>query len=65
LDNGVGREKAAEIQASSIKLYKSRGIDLVMERINILNTLTYDIRLFTEDMTPNGTRVNIFFNHKK
>lgn len=65
LDNGVGREKAAEIQASSFKLYKSRGIDLVMERINILNTLTYDIRLFTEDMTPNGTRVNIFFNHKK
>ena len=65
LDNGVGREKAAEIQASSIKLYKSRGIDLVMERINILNTLTYDIRLFTEDMTPSGTRVNVFFNHKK
>ena len=65
LDNGVGREKAAEIQASSIKLYKSRGIDLVMERISILNTLTYDIRLFTEDMTPNGTRVNVFFNHKK
>lgn len=65
LDNGVGRNKAAEIQASSIKLYKSRGIDLVMERINILNTLTYDIRLFTEDITPNGTRVNVFFNHKK
>jgi len=65
LDNGVGRDKAAEIQASSIKLYKSRGIDLVMERINILNTLTYDIRLFTEDMPPNGTRVNVFFNHKK
>ncbi len=65
LDNGVGRDKAAEIQASSIKLYKSRGIDLVLERINILNTLTYDIRLFTEDLTPNGTRVNVFFNHKK
>ncbi len=65
LDNGVGREKAAEIQASSIKLYKSRGTDLVMERINILNTLTYDIRLFIEDMSPNGTRVNVFFNHKK
>jgi ligand-binding sensor domain-containing protein len=63
-DNGVGRKKAAEIQSESIKIYKSRGIDLVKERVQILNTLDYDIRIFTEDMEPQGTRVNIFFNIK-
>lgn len=63
-DDGVGRKKAADIQSESIKLYKSRGIDLVKQRINILNTLNYDIRIFTEDIDPTGTRVTIFFNHK-
>jgi ligand-binding sensor domain-containing protein len=63
-DNGVGRKKAAEIQSGSIKIYKSRGIDLVRERVQILNTLDYDIRIFTEDLVPQGTRVSIFFNVK-
>ncbi|MBK7525546.1 MAG: histidine kinase [Saprospiraceae bacterium] len=63
-DDGVGRKKAADIQAESIKLYKSRGIDLVNQRIKILNSLHYDIRVFTEDIDPTGTRVTIFFNHK-
>ena len=63
-DNGVGRARAAEMQKNSIKIYKSRGIDLVKERIAILNTLDYDIKIFTEDILPQGTKVTIFFNYK-
>lgn len=63
-DDGVGRKKASEIEESKIKVYKSRGLELVRQRVDILNTLDYDIRIFTEDLTPHGTRVNIFFNLK-
>jgi LytS/YehU family sensor histidine kinase len=63
-DNGVGRKKSEEYQNATIKVHQSRGIDLVKQRVDILNTLDYDIRIFTEDLTPQGTRVNIFFNLK-
>jgi len=64
-DNGVGRNRAAQMQAETIRAYKPMGIDLVMQRVKILNTLDYDIRVYTEDLSPQGTRVNIFFNLKE
>ncbi len=64
-DNGVGRNRAAKMQAETIRAYKPMGIDLVMQRVKILNTLDYDIRVYTEDLSPQGTRVNIFFNLKE
>jgi len=63
-DNGVGRKKSEEIQNSTIKVHQSRGVELVKQRVDILNKLDYDIRIYTEDLSPQGTRVNIFFNLK-
>lgn len=58
-DDGVGRERAAEIQQRSHKIYKSHGSRLVQERAAILNELGYDISIHTEDRLNGGTTVSI------
>lgn len=58
-DDGVGREKALEIQQSSLRIYRSYGTKLVEERIELLNKKDYDIKYFIEDRQEGGTRVTI------
>ena len=58
-DNGVGREKASELQQNSFKKYKSRGTDLVNRRVKILNEMGYNINIQTNDRTKGGTVVTI------
>lgn len=63
-DNGVGREKAGEIQKKSLKKYKSRGTELVNRRVEILNEMGYDIQISTNDRLHGGTVVNIQIGYK-
>ena len=58
-DDGVGRDRADEIQHNSQKLYKSHGSRLVKERAAILNELGYHIDIETTDRPGGGTRVTI------
>jgi ligand-binding sensor domain-containing protein len=63
-DNGVGRKKAAELQQSSFKKYKSRGTDLVSRRVEILNEMGYTIDIKTDDGLKEGTIVTIKIGYK-
>lgn len=63
-DDGVGREKAAEIQSKSLKKYKSRGIELVRRRVEVLNEMGYEIEIQTHDRVKGGTVVSIQIGYK-
>ncbi len=64
-DNGIGREKAYEIKTRSTLSYKSRGMQLVKERLKVLNVVgnqNIDINiedLYDDERISNGTRVTI------
>jgi len=64
-DNGVGRERAAEIRRESGIERKSRGMMITGERLEILNQYTKDtytvnvVDLFDEKGQAAGTRVLI------
>lgn len=64
-DNGVGREKAAEIKRASGIERQSRGMLITGERLEILNQYTKEayavkvIDLFDKQGVPCGTRVEI------
>ena len=63
-DNGIGRERAAEIEGE--KTYESKATQIILERIRLLNEthphgrfeVNY-IDLFKDDDTPAGTRVEV------
>lgn len=63
-DDGVGRAKAAELQLTSIKKYKSRGTQLVKKRVEILNEMGYEIEINTDDRLKGGTVVTIKIGYK-
>ena len=63
-DNGVGRQRAAEIQQNSIKSYKSRGTELVARRVGILNETGYNIDIQINDRPNGGTVVMVFIGYK-
>ncbi len=64
-DNGVGRKKASEIKQQTDNLRKSKGLTLIGERLNLLNTIHpgqtefsfHD--LYDEKGIPQGTRVDV------
>ena len=58
-DNGIGREKAQELQKKSLAKYKSLGTDLVLNRIDVLKKIGYFIEIFIEDRPNNGTKVKL------
>lgn len=58
-DNGVGRQRAAEIQRRSHQIYKSHGTRLVEDRVAILNEMGYHITIETDDRSDGGTIVTI------
>ena len=59
-DNGIGREKSELLKRDSIKLYQSRGLDLINKKIDILNDLDYHIRIEYKD-SDEGTEVLVVF----
>ncbi len=64
-DDGVGRKKAASIQASKYKGYESRGTSIVSERLETLKTIEdMNIHIEITDLEKGGlaagTQVDIF-----
>ena len=57
-DNGVGMRKAKDLQAASGFRYISRGRELTLRRIELLNKLGFKITLSTES-NDKGTIINI------
>lgn len=60
-DDGIGLLQSKELKNDSIKLYKSRGIELIQKKIKILNDLGYTIHFEYNDVEI-GTTVTIYFN---
>ena len=64
-DNGIGREQAARLKSLSATRYKSLGMGLTRERIDILNrleSLGIQVSIMdkrTPDGRPEGTRVEV------
>jgi ligand-binding sensor domain-containing protein len=59
IDDGVGRKRAKEIQQSHIQMYKSRGTQILEERIAIMREIGYGINVDTFDNKKNGTIVEL------
>ncbi len=65
IDNGVGRHAALEAKRKSLKTYKSRGTQIVQEKIALLNTRQddhYSVKttdLMDHEGRPSGTKVVI------
>jgi ligand-binding sensor domain-containing protein len=66
-DNGIGREKAAQMRKEAGVLHDSKGMDITFNRIESLNALTgMNISIVVEDMkdekqAPSGTKAIIEF----
>jgi ligand-binding sensor domain-containing protein len=66
IDNGIGREKSAEMKRNSAKEHKSMGMDITKQRLQILNSVNnsnLSVRindLKDEKGLPAGTKVDIF-----
>lgn len=58
-DDGIGRQAASELQASSMGSFKSRGTALVYERIRLLNNMGQYIELDITDRPGGGTIVQL------
>ena len=63
-DNGVGRQRARELQQSSLKKYRSRGTELVKRRVELLNQMGYIISIETADRPTGGTIVSIHLDYQ-
>jgi ligand-binding sensor domain-containing protein len=59
IDNGVGRKRAKEIQDSFIRMYKSRGTQILEERIKIMQELGHGISVESRDNPQGGTIVEL------
>ncbi len=59
-DDGIGRAKSQEMKKESIKLYQSRGLELINKKIEILNDLDYQINIEYVD-SEEGTEVRVKF----
>jgi ligand-binding sensor domain-containing protein len=58
-DDGVGIEKAIELQKESFVVHSSLGSKIVKERVQLLNELGYNIEINTFTRLPQGTIVQI------
>lgn len=61
-DNGIGVRKAKDLQAASGFRYISRGRELTLRRIELLNKLGFKIS-YNTNSHENGTVVNIIIEH--
>jgi hypothetical protein len=70
-DNGIGRNKAAEIKSKSIEQKKSMGLQITSQRLALLNKNNSDVAMFhVEDIVDQegnagGTRVILQVNYKE
>ena len=59
IDDGIGRKRSAQNREKSIRAHKSRGLQLIMQRVQLLNELNYTIQIDFEDPESGGTIVII------
>ncbi len=70
-DDGIGREKAAEIRSRSGLKHKSKGMEITQKRLEILNKSNKSqpnviiTDLLDENHNPTGTRVEILIIYKE
>jgi LytS/YehU family sensor histidine kinase len=57
-DDGIGIDRADELKKNSKLLYTSRGKELTLKRIKLLNEMGYDIRVGIES-SGSGTKVTL------
>ena len=58
-DNGVGRTRAKEIQKNYIRMYKSRGTQLIEERIKIMQELGLGVSVVPDENPVGGTLITL------
>jgi hypothetical protein len=58
-DDGIGRVAMQQLQEQTIKIYESKGTQIVRQRIDYLNQLGYAIRTETDDRRGGGTVVTL------
>lgn len=61
VDNGIGRQRSAELKTENQKKHNSTGLKNTQERLNIINRIYHsDYKVFIEDLAGgNGTRVQL------
>lgn len=60
-DDGVGRQRSAELKTENQKKHNSTGLRNIEERLAIINKVyQLDYRVHIEDRESNGTRVSIY-----
>jgi len=60
-DDGVGRQRSAELKTENQKKHNSTGLKNIEERLAIINKVyQLDCRVHIEDRRDNGTRVSVF-----
>jgi hypothetical protein len=62
-DNGIGRKESMERKKDSIPANKSRGLELIKKRVEVLNQLGYHIEIAFDDPIEGGTKVIIKIQH--
>ena len=64
LDDGIGIARSTELQKSSIKEFKSQSLELINQRIQVLNSMGENLHLKIEDIENYGVKQTIFFGQK-
>ncbi len=59
IDDGIGRKQAMQNKEKSIQANKSRGLQLIVSRVEMLSELDYNIKIGFEDPETGGTVVVI------
>ncbi|NOT36389.1 MAG: histidine kinase [Saprospiraceae bacterium] len=64
-DDGIGIEKAQELQKNAFHTHESLGSKIIRERIELLNELGYNISIETKARIPKGTIVQIIIKEEE
>jgi LytS/YehU family sensor histidine kinase len=67
-DNGIGRNKAAEMKSKYRKTHQSKGMELLQKRFELIkiefgSQIQIDIEDLKEGSEPMGTKVSLFIPH--
>ena len=65
LDDGIGIARSTELQRASIKEFKSQSLELINQRIKVLNTMGENISLEIKDIEGVGVEQYISFREKE
>jgi signal transduction histidine kinase len=64
IDNGIGRQKSKEIKAKTPFIYKSFGMEVNRERLELLKSKVDVIDLWDDNGNAAGTHIKLMLNLK-